>query len=83
MTPNKYSDPDEIKKKDPNNSMNDNPIEVVSVSVKGVREMIEEKIKNSKKENKIKRSNIINKGKKNKNEDKKDKDEKKVKMKMN
>ena len=79
MTPNKYSDPDEIKKKDPNNSMNDNPIEVVSVSVKGVREMIEEKIKNSKKENKIKRSNIINKGKKNKNEDKKDKDEKKSK----
>ena len=79
MTPNKYSDPDEIKKKDPNNSMNDNPIEVTSVSVKGVREMIEEKLKNTKIEHKTKSSNNINKSKQNKNEDKKDKDEKKSK----
>ena len=46
MTPNTYFDPDEIKKKDISKSSSpDNSIEVANVSVKDVRQMIEEKLR--------------------------------------
>ena len=64
MTPNKYVDPDEIKKKDISKSSSpDNSIEVVSVSVQNVRQMIEDKLKNTKKSNSVDRREKDNKQK--------------------
>ena len=91
VTPNTYFDPDEIKKKDKKdttkNSSPSSSVEVVSVSAKSVRQMIEDNIKNSKKnkntanirkdkENQIKNINNENKAIKNINEKK---EEKKIK----
>ena len=76
MTPNKYPDPFEMKKKDETTkSGDDNPIEQANAPVKNVNQMIEDKLNDIKrkvtaelKENKVN----ANKGKQNNNMDKND-----------
>ena len=46
MTPNKYFDPDEVRRKDTKKKANNNPVDSRALSVKNAKQMIEEELKN-------------------------------------